>query len=337
MRARGGIVATLGVLVVSTVLLGTARGEASAAPATPPTTAPSSNQGGSKTGWQNNNGNTVTVGAQNGSSSSGSSGSSGSSSGSRGGPSSCQWVLQALQGPNDPSTGGYSDGPDGQVLVSGTTAGAWYLEVCPGAPSLLFFVPAGSAAAAVVSPRQLADQARAQLVAPAPQVEMSPPSTSDPPGTPLSLAHWQYVNLPDWVWLGSSQWVTLHATAAVPGVSVTATAVPAQLVLGYQDGPEGTKVVTCNGPGTPYSAALAESEDPAQPVQAASPTCGWTWDYSSSVSPDEHFEVTAYVVYDLSWTVSGAAGGGALPALDSATSTYQVVVGEIESLNTNGA
>ena len=52
------------------------------------------------------------------------------------------------------------------------------------------------------------------------------------------------------------------------------------------------------------------------------------------VVADQTLEVTAHVVYDLAWAVTGAPGGGTLPPIKSATSTYRLTVGEIEALNT---
>lgn len=275
----------------------------------------------------------IIVGAGSETSSLGSSGHGGESSG--GASSSCQWVAQGSQGPSNPGIGGYSDGPNGPTPVAGTVAGTWYLEVCPGAPGGLFFIPAGSPPTAVVSPRQLATEAVQSLQAPVPALQMSPPTLTNPNA-------WQYVNIPTWVWVATTQWVALHATASVPGVSVTATAVPIQLVLTYQagggvnEGAGATEQVVCDGPGTPYSAVLAAAENPQQPIMAASPDCGWTWERSAAGSADEKLQVTATIVYKASWAVSGAAGGGGLGTINSPTATYQVTVGEIESLNTGG-
>jgi len=296
--------------------------------------------GGGLFGTETSNANTITVGAQSGSASPGSAGAGHSGSPGGGGISNCTWMPAGSQASisgydqagNIISGGGGYDSAGNTIGVG--VKGTWYAQSCGGHYVGVSFVPTGSPppAALAVSPAALAAQGRSQLVAAAPLVQMSPASTSDAPGAPLSQAHWQYVNIPAWVWLQPAQWVPLHATANVPGLSVTATATPVQLVLSYQDGMGATRLVTCNGPGTPYSDQLAARQNSAQPILAASPTCGWVWQHSAAGSPDQKLEMTAHVVYDVTWTVTGAPGGGPLPPLNSATSTYRVVVGEIEAL-----
>jgi hypothetical protein len=294
--------------------------------------------GGGLYGSEGSNGNTVTVQAGSGPTAPGHSGGSGPGGGG-GGASSCSWTPAGGQN----SISGYD--PSGNIISSGGgydsngklispgTPGTWYSETCNGTYVASTFVPSGSPppTGPSVSPATLAAHARSQLVAAAPPVQMSPATT-----------HWQYVNLPTWAWLPAAQWVPLHATAAVPGVSVTATATPTQLVFSYQDGLGANKTITCNGHGTAYSDQLANAEFAAMPnpkpgltsLIAPSPDCGWTWIHSAAGSPDEKLEVTAHVVYALTWAVTGAPGGGTLPPLNSATTTYRLTVGEIEALNT---
>jgi hypothetical protein len=350
MRPRSQAVAVAATTAVSVLLSGSASAQTKPAPV--PTSIPLAPPGsptGGPQGWQNTSGNGVTVGAQSGTASPGSAGSTGGSSGGDGGTSNCTWIpnggqdtLSGFDAAGNIISGGGGRDSAGNVIQPGIP-GAWYVQICGGHLVALFFVPDGAAPPAriVKSPMMLAAQARSHLTAAAPQVQMSPASTTDGPGTPLASAHWQYVNVPAWVWLWPAHWKPLHATATVPGVSVTATATPAQLVLSYQDGIGGTRQVICNGPGTPYSDQLAAAEFTAMPdpkpgltsIVAPSPDCGWVWRHSAAESPDEKLEMTAYVVYDLSWTVTGAPGGGKLPPLNSATSTYRVVVGEIQALN----
>ena len=172
-------------------------------------------------------------------------------------------------------------------------------------------------------------QAKAQLKLPLPAVQMSPASTTNP-------ALSQYVNIPTWAWVDRGNWTSVTATTSAGPVTVTATATPTQLVFSYQDGLGGTKTVTCNGPGTPFSDQLAASENPARPILAASPDCGWVWQHSAAGSPDQRLQVSGRVVYDLVWRVTGAPGGGPLGALNSPTSTYRVTVGQIEAVITGG-
>jgi hypothetical protein len=262
---------------------------------------------------------TATVGAN------ASSGRAGGTGGGSVDPSPCQWSLFATHRGGSAynskgfmmgrATGGYDHNGN---LVTTDVAGTWYSVTCPGQTVQMFFVPGDGPP----SSQMLLYQATAQLSLPAPDVQMSPATT-----------HWQVVQMPTWVWLRRSDWVPRHATATVPGVTVTATAVPVRLELTYEDGLGGTKKVTCNGPGTPYSEDLAAQESPRLPVLAASPDCGWVWHYTAVNSLDEKLKVTASVVYDLSWTVSGAPGGGTLPQMTSPPSTYRLEVDEIQALN----
>jgi hypothetical protein len=283
-------------------------------------------------GWQNSTGNAVTVGAQNGTSFPGST-PVGASGGGGGSSSRCSWVAQGSQGPTIPSIGGYSDSPNGPTLVSPSVSGTWYLEVCPGSPGGLFFVPAGSGPGATVSPQQLSVAAENQLTPPAPSIQMSPATT-----------HWQIVHVPTWAWVPAADWVPLHATASVPGVTVMATATPVQIHISYLDGAV-THNVVCNGPGTPYSDGLADAEfaqmpdkTPAMtPIFSPSPDCGWTYQDSSGGEPGEAVPVSVRVVYDASWTVTGAVGGGNLGTVTSPPETLSLQVDEIQALNVTGS
>jgi hypothetical protein len=183
------------------------------------------------------------------------------------------------------------------------------------------------------TPAQLGQTAINELPLAAPDLQLSPDMSSNPtdPGG-LGANHWQYVNLPTWAWV--SAWNASHASASGGGVTATATAQPLALNITYQDGPT-THSLTCNGPGTEYSDALAQHEDPTNPVQAASPTCGWIYLHSSAAAPDETETVTASITYDASWS-AGAAGGADFGEVRGPTQTLQVMVGEVQAIITNG-
>jgi hypothetical protein len=157
------------------------------------------------------------------------------------------------------------------------------------------------AAAPAPDPRVLAAQAVAQLHLPSPIVRLNPA----PPAR-------QLVYVPMWVWLDASSWGSQSATASVPGLSVTATATAARLVLATGDG----ATVVCGGAGTVWSAG----DDPA----AASPTCGHTY---AAAGP---MRLTATVTWTVSWAGGGAAG--TVPALTT-TATQTVQVAESQALN----
>jgi hypothetical protein len=238
-----------------------------------------------------------------------------------GGVSNCAWTPDQSQTPSGVA-------PNGSVIAQGQP-GQWWVVSCNGMPNQLVFVPSGGPGPAMPSPQQLLAQARAQLVTVAPTVLLSPASTTNP-------AVWQYVNIPTWAWVDRGSWVPVQASASAGPVTVTAVGSPRSLVLSYEDGLGGTRTVTCNGPGTPFGEALATSENRDRPILAASPDCGWVWEHSAAGSPDERLVVSAHVVYDLAWTVTGAPGGGPLGPLDSPTSTYRITVGEVEAVITGG-
>jgi hypothetical protein len=214
---------------------------------------------------------------------------------------------------------------DGQLVAPGTP-GTWVYQECSyangmlaGPPGTRFFAPGQ-----VVDPVQLMQEARNHLSLPAPQIQLSPPA-----------GQWQYVQMPTWAWVPKNTWAPLTASAAAGGVAVTVTATPVRLVFDYQINGSGTKATaTCNGPGTPYSEVLAATEDSANPIQAASPDCGWTWHQSSADTPDQKYAVTSHVAFHVTWAVTGAPGGGDLGALDGGATAIRVPVGEIQAVNT---
>jgi hypothetical protein len=141
--------------------------------------------------------------------------------------------------------------------------------------------------------------------------------------------------MPTWAWVAAGSWKPLTASASAGPVVVTVTATPVRLVLSYQTSGNGSvTTATCQGPGTPYTDRLAQSENPRDPLRAASPDCGWTWHQSSADTPDQKYGVSAHIVYDIAWAVAGAPGGGNLGAIDSQDATFRVSVGEIQAVNT---
>lgn len=194
--------------------------------------------------------------------------------------------------------------------------GAWYDWVCEDSASRTAFyrppvwIPNGQQAGAAPqgpTPAELAERARRQLRLPGPAIAASPTGT-------------QLVNLPTWLWLEGG-WAPTSATAAVPGVEVTATATPTSVTWSMGDGTE----VTCQGPGTPF----VRGGDPAAP----SPDCGHVYRVPSSGRPGEVFAVTATVRWTVAW--AGAGQGGTFPDL-TATSNAGFRVAEAQALNTGG-
>jgi hypothetical protein len=152
----------------------------------------------------------------------------------------------------------------------------WYVGRCGFPPTAA--VTRFRLFATAPGPALLADEAIKALRLPTPVIRVNPP----PPAR-------QIVFVPTWVWLEPPSWGNRSATAAVPGMSVTATATPLRLVLSSAG-----QRVTCTGPGT----AWTPDRDPG----AASPTCGITYTTAGT------FAVQATVTWTVAWAGAGASG-----------------------------
>jgi len=183
----------------------------------------------------------------------------------------------------------------------GQPPGTWYARWC-GADEFdgFFFV-------ANVDPVALADEAEKRLALPLPHPQLNPAGD-------------QIVNLPSWLWL-AGPWAPLSSTVSVPGVRVTAVAVPEQVVWTMGDGGQ----VVCDGPGVAYNSAT--------PAGLQSPSCAYTYANSSAAQPDLRYQAAVTVRWQASWSASGVAGGGDLGTIER-TTPFTVRVGEVQALNT---
>ena len=235
-------------------------------------------------------------------------------------PSTSRWATAAKStpppgkpNPNQPYGCTYSAGGASAIAtlgVGGPQPGQWVFPVCsgPGAidPMPPFWVSGATPPAAVVvqvSPVVVAQQAVKQLGLSSPQVEMAPPD-----GSP------QLVGVATWLWIDPAAWRPLSASATAGPVTTTATATPTKVVWDMGDG----QSVTCDGPGTPYSAS-----DP-----SATTDCSYVWPKAGS------FTVTATIYWSATWTASGAAGGGSLGVQAGPASAVPVTVTESQAINT---
>ncbi|KQY44127.1 hypothetical protein ASD18_17545 [Cellulomonas sp. Root137] len=125
-----------------------------------------------------------------------------------------------------------------------------------------------------VTPAQLAQQALARMALTGPAIRMT--IEGDEHGL---------VGLPVWLWteVAPTTWGPNSATAAVPGLSVTATAQARQIVWDMGDG----RTETCKNAGTPYYTG-----------GVTSPTCQHIYEQSSAGQPNEAFPVTATTTWD---------------------------------------
>jgi hypothetical protein len=158
-----------------------------------------------------------------------------------------------------------------------------------------------------VAPVVLARQAYRFLPLPVPRIRLNPPA-----------GRAQLVLLPTWLWLDPATWGTRSATASVPGLSATVTAVPVSVTWQMGDGGR----VVCRGPGTPY--------DPARPAAAQHPSCSYTYRHAADA-----YQVTATTTWRITWAAHGAPGGGTLPPLARTSPAVAVRVVEVQAINNN--
>lgn len=157
-----------------------------------------------------------------------------------------------------------------------------------------------------IDPEVLAEEAKQNLPLPLPGVQTSPPPERD-----------QLVNLP--TWLAVENWGPQSATASVPGVSATVTATPTEVVWNMGNGEQ----VVCRGPGKLYDFSRTELQQTSD--------CTYTYPASSAGQPGLRYQASATMTWSVSWTASGAAGGGDLGEV-SRTTTFPMRVAEGQAL-----
>ncbi|RKS04978.1 hypothetical protein DFP74_0558 [Nocardiopsis sp. Huas11] len=164
--------------------------------------------------------------------------------------------------------------------------------------------------AEVFDPAVLAEQARAVMRLPAPDI-----------GTAPALGKPRFVNLPSWMWVDAAEWGPVSATASVSAGSVTVLATPDRVVWDTGDGHE----VVCAGPGTVFSEAVYREE--------GSPDCGHTYTTLPEAGAGATVDVRAVWEWGVSWSSSDGRGGD----LDdlSTSSTVAVPVSEIHHVITH--
>lgn len=185
---------------------------------------------------------------------------------------------------------------------------SWYWRTCPdgsgGVTSDLIPVPR---AGPPVDPTVLRDEAIDRLLLPEPTVAMNPPGD-------------QVVHIESWLWINEAIWTPRARSVSAGGVTTTVRATPRRVIWDMGNGDS----VVCHGPGTPY--------DPIRSADEQTTDCSYTYRHSSADQPGEAYQVTATVEWEVSWTVAGAAGGGALPAMFT-TAPTAVRVAEMQALN----
>lgn len=223
-------------------------------------------------------------------------------------PDPCRYVLGDPQPPkSDPVWGGH-------------TTGAIYLRVCPRAsrdPSDelgyvdLYWRAAPPELEALITPADLAQQARETLRLPKPVLNLSPSEAGEEGGVPYT-----WVNVWTWYWTSPASWRERSKTAALGGVSATVTATPTELRLVPGDG-SGT--VSCSGPGRAWTSGDA-NEPPSQGG------CGYRYGRAS-----DGLRARVSIRWAVAWTGSGGTGGE-FAAMTTQTTSPVFAVEQIQTV-----
>jgi hypothetical protein len=176
-----------------------------------------------------------------------------------------------------PSGGNTGGGPTGPVEPP--------VQECVD-PTICALPPAQGQEGEPADPARTAQEAFANLPIRGPQIGIVPRQN----GSGL-------VGLPVWLWttVNATTWGPYTATAAVPGLTVTAVARAAKITWNMGDG----RQVTCANPGTQYKPAYGNT---------ASPTCGYRYARASRSEPNGTFTITGTTSWVINWTGGGQAG-----------------------------
>lgn len=164
--------------------------------------------------------------------------------------------------------------------------------------------------AAPPDPRELAQRLFASIDFQAPEIGIFPRGDS--------TQRMSYVGWNMWLWAAPTselQWGPITDSISEGGVTVTLTATVSELVWDMGNGDS----LTC-GKGTPWSESATGGRN------VASPDCGYLYE------TDGTYTVTATSNWDVQW--SGGGQSGTIPLTLSRDA--QVIVGELQSLNTGG-
>ncbi|WP_336921032.1 hypothetical protein [Aquipuribacter sp. SD81] len=129
------------------------------------------------------------------------------------------------------------------------------------------------------------------------------------------------VGLPVWMWVEDPDATTFGPASidlSVGPVSVSLTARVERIEWDMGDG----TVVTCTGPGTPYTPARGAT---------ASPDCGHRYEQTSAGRSGDSFDVTATAYWVAQWSSNSGAGG---TLTNTTQATEQVRIGESQVIVT---
>jgi hypothetical protein len=135
--------------------------------------------------------------------------------------------------------------------------------------------------------------------------------------------HDELVGLPMWMWVTGDTLGSKSDTVNAGSVSVSATAVAKKVIFDMGD-PNHTKI------------ACSDPDAITDPRPAGNTTCKYAYSRSSAPRaghPADTYTITATIVWDVNYTVSGAPGGGPLMPI-TRTATASVRVAEAQAINT---
>jgi hypothetical protein len=225
-----------------------------------------------------------------------------------GGSNACHYEILS----DDDQNAAYSLADDSWGNVSGFGPGAYYRRICAlgngQTSATIVWIPDPTAGPAV-DPAVLAEEAFDRTLIPAPEIRLNPPEGRE-----------QVVNVPTWMWIDPAAWAPVSATASAGAVTVTATATPTSVSWDMGNG----DVVVCAGPGTPYDSTAAPDDQQSD--------CTYTYGRSSAGRPGGAFTMRVTTTWEVTWSVSGAPGGGSLGTAQR-TTTSAVRVAEIQAVN----
>lgn len=114
-----------------------------------------------------------------------------------------------------------------------------------------------------------------------------------------------YIAVKNWLWIPDAQWTTLSKSVSAGATTVTVAAAPTQVVWDL-----GPASVTCYGPGKPWVQGMTD---------AASTTCGYSYEVSSAGQPTGRFAITATIRFHVTWSCTGTCStrGGDLGLVDA--------------------
>jgi hypothetical protein len=178
--------------------------------------------------------------------------------------------------------------------------GAWYRVYCDGD---LVLVPEGGPP---VSVEGLILEAIDSIAPPDPDLSVTP-------------HHGRHlVQAPSWLAVDPGTWQALGASASAGRVVVTATLTPSEMAWDLGNG----DLQVCDNPGVVWQAGLSEAES----------TCSYTYTWPSIDTPDNTYDLSGTIRYEVSYTTNAPGNYGPFVPVERTTvQTIEVV--EIQAVN----